>query len=255
MFDALIRGSLRRPWLVLGAALVLIALGLVATRRLPVDVLPDLSAPSVTVVTETEGLAPEEAERLVTLPIEQALGGAAGVRRIRSSTGIGISLVWVEFDWDVPVSAARQVVSERLSVARGSLPNGLEPALAPASSIMGEIMFVALTGAPGVSARDLRDTAETLVRRRLLAVTGIAQVVPIGGAVRQVHITLQPEKLMALGLGVEQVLERLRRASATTSGGVYVAGAQEYLIRGVGRFESPEAIGATVVAERAGVSV
>jgi CzcA family heavy metal efflux pump len=255
MFDALIQGSLRRPWLVLGAALLLLGLGLLAAQRLPVDVLPDLSAPSVTVVTETEGLAPEEAERLVTLPIEQALGGASGVRRIRSSTGIGISLVWVEFDWGVDVALARQVVTERLSVARGGLPNGVEPVLAPASSIMGEIMFVGLVGTPETSERDLRDTAETLVRRRLLAVSGMAQVVPIGGAVRQLQITLQPERLMALGLGAEQVLESLRKASDTTSGGAYVAGAQEYLIRGVGRFGSTEAIGAIVVAEREGVPV
>jgi CzcA family heavy metal efflux pump len=255
MFDALIQGSLRRPWLVLGAALLLVGLGFLAARRLPVDVLPDLSAPSVTVVTETEGLAPEEAERLVTLPIEQALGGASGVRRIRSSTGIGISLVWVEFEWDVDTAVARQVVSERLSVARGSLPAGMDPGLAPASSIMGEIMFVGLVGTPETSERDLRDVAETLVRRRLLSVTGMAQVVPIGGAVRQLHITLQPEKLMALGLGSEQVLQALRQASDTTSGGVYVARAQEYLIRGVGRFASPDTIAATIVAERDGVPI
>jgi CzcA family heavy metal efflux pump len=255
MFDALIRGSLRRPWLVLGAALLLLGLGLLAAKRLPVDVLPDLSAPSVTVVTETGGLAPEEAEKLVTLPIEQALGGASGVRRIRSSTGIGISLVWVEFEWDMEPLAARQVVSERLAIARASMPVGVEPSLAPASSIMGEIMFVGLQGTPDVSERDLRDVAETLVRRRLLAVSGMAQVVPIGGAVRQLHITLQPERLMTLGLGAEQVLEALRGASDTTSGGVYVAGAQDYLIRGVGRFSSPEAIGATVVSERDGVPV
>jgi CzcA family heavy metal efflux pump len=255
MFDALIRGSLKRPWLVLGAALLLLGLGLLAARRLPVDVLPDLSAPSVTVVTETGGLAPEEAEKLVTLPIEQALGGASGVRRIRSSTGIGISLVWIEFEWDVEPMQARQVVSERLAVARGSLPSGLEPALAPASSIMGEIMFVGVIGEPSVSDRDLRDAAETLVRRRLLAVSGVAQVVPIGGAVRQVHVTLQPDRLMALGLGAEQVLDSLRRASDSTSGGIYVAGAQDYLIRGVGRFDSLDGIAETWVAEREGVPV
>src|SRR5687767_2247665 len=179
MFDALIQGSLRRPWLVLGAALLLLGLGLLAAQRLPVDVLPDLSAPSVTVVTETGGLAPEEAEKLVTLPIEQALSGASGIRRIRSSTGIGISLVWIEFEWDIEPLAARHVVSERLAAARGAMPTGVEPSLAPASSIMGEIMFVGLSGTPDGSERDLRDVAETIVRRRLLAVSGMAQVVPI----------------------------------------------------------------------------
>jgi Cu/Ag efflux pump CusA len=255
MFDALIRGSLAKPWLVLGLALMLLGLGLFAAKRMPVDVLPDLSAPSVTVVTETFGLAPEEAEKLVTLPIEQSLGGASGVRRLRSSTGVGISLVWIEFEWDVDPLVARQVVSERLAVARGALPDGIEPSLAPASSIMGEIMFVGLTGTPDTSERDLRDVAETRVRRRLLAVSGIAQVVPIGGSVRQVHVTLQPERLMALGLGAEQVLESLRKAADTTSGGIYVAGSQEYLIRGVGRFDSLERMGETVVAERDGVPI
>jgi Cu/Ag efflux pump CusA len=231
MFDALIRGSLRRPWLVIGAAVLLFGLGLLAARRLPVDVLPDLSAASVTIVTEAEGLAPEEAERLVTLPIEQALGGAPGVRRLRSSTGIGISLVWVEFDWDVDNAVARQVVAERLSVARGALPDGIEPTLAPASSIMGEIMFVGLVGAPETSERALRDVAESLVRRRLLAVSGIAQVVPIGGAVRQIHVTLQPERLMALGLGSEQVLQALEQASDTRRGKAAVDGRNAVVLK------------------------
>src|SRR5262245_2084447 len=188
MFDAIIKGSLRHPWFVVLAGLVLLAFGLFAARTMPVDVLPDLSAPSVTVVTEANGLAPEEVEKLVTVPLEQALNGVSGLRRLRSSSAIGISLIWVELDWDVAPLAARQVVAEKLASARSSLPPGVEPVMAPASSIMGEIMFVGVTGEEGVSDGELRDIAEWVVRRRLLSVSGIAQVVPIGGATRQVQI-------------------------------------------------------------------
>jgi Cu/Ag efflux pump CusA len=125
MFDPIIRLSLRHPWAVIAAALLLLAVGLFESFRIPVDVLPELSAPSVTVVTEASGLAPEEVEKLVTLPLEQALNGSAGLRRIRSSSGVGISLIWVEFDWDVTPVVARQVVTEKLSAARSSLPAGI----------------------------------------------------------------------------------------------------------------------------------
>lgn len=163
MFDAIIRGSLKNPWLVIAATLVLVGLGVNALRTMPVDVLPELAAPSVTVLTETGGMAPEEVEKLVTIPLEQALNGAPGLRRLRSSSAVGISMVWVEFDWDVPALVARQVVAEKLVSARSSLPRGIEPSMAPASSIMGEIMFVSLTGTVqlqtdgfGVNARFLR---------------------------------------------------------------------------------------------------
>src|SRR5690349_18464496 len=179
MFDAVIKGSLRHPWLVVAAGLVLLIAGLFATITMPVDVLPDLSAPSVTVITEANGLAPEEVEKLITIPLEQDLNGSAGVRRIRSSSAIGISLIWVEFEWDVAPLVARQIVAEKLAAARSSLPVGVEPLMAPASSIMGEIMFVGLVGEGEPKEGELRDTAEWVVRRRLLGVSGIAQVVPI----------------------------------------------------------------------------
>src|SRR5215207_4108876 len=131
MFDAIIRISLKHAWLVVAAAVLLVGVGLFETSRMPLDVLPELSAPSVTVVTEANGLAPEEVEKLVTLPLEQALNGSAGLRRIRSSSGIGISLIWVEFDWDVAPLVARQVVAEKLTAARASLPTGIDPTMAP----------------------------------------------------------------------------------------------------------------------------
>src|SRR5215216_7952813 len=142
MFDSIIHASLKHPWLVVAAALLLVGVGLFETSRMPLDVLPELSAASVTIVTEANGMAPEEVEKLVTVPLEQSLNGSSGVRRIRSSSAIGISLVWVEFDWDVAPLMARQVVSEKLSASRSSLPAQIEPVMAPASSIMGEIMFV-----------------------------------------------------------------------------------------------------------------
>jgi CzcA family heavy metal efflux pump len=253
MLDPIIRLSLRQPWAVIAAALTLLALGLFEAFRIPVDVLPELSAPSVTVVTEASGLAPEEVEKLVTMPLEQALNGSPGLRRIRSSSGIGISLIWVEFDWNVEPMLARQVVSEKLSAARSSLPPGIAPDMAPASSIMGEIMFVGLAGKEGVSEVALRDTAEWVVRRRLLGMPGIAQVVPIGGGVKQLEIVLSPERLMQYAVGTTQVLEALEGVSESTPGGFHVAGPEEHLIRGVGRVRSLDELGRTVIHERDGV--
>jgi copper/silver efflux system protein len=255
MFDATIRSSLRHPWLVVLAFVVLVGVGLFETLRIPLDVLPELSAPSVTVVTEAKGLAPEEVEKLITVPLEQALNGSSGVRRIRSSSAIGISLIWVEFDWDVEPLVARQVVTEKLTASRSSLPADIEPVMAPASSIMGEIMFVGVTGEESVSPVELRDTAEWVVRRRLLGLPGIAQVVPIGGSVKQVEIVLSPDRLMQNRLGSTEVLQALEGLTESTPGGFYVAGQEEYLIRGVGRLSSLEALGHTLVRERNGVPV
>jgi CzcA family heavy metal efflux pump len=255
MFDWMIRSSLRHPWLVVSAALLLVGVGLFETSRMPLDVLPELSAPSVTVVTEANGMAPEEVEKLVTIPLEQTLNGSAGVRRIRSSSAIGISLVWVEFDWDVSPLVARQVVTEKLAAVRESLPPNLAPVMAPASSIMGEIMFVGLTGEPGVSGTQLRDTAEWQIRRRLLGLPGIAQVVPIGGAVKQVQIVLAPDRLMQHQMGATQVLEALKDLSQNTPGGFYIAGQEEYLIRGIGRASSFAELGQMLVVERNGVPI
>ena len=255
MFDAIIHSSLRRPWVVLALALLVTALGVDAIRKMPVDVLPELSAPTVTVVTEAQGLSPEEVEQTVTIPLEQALNGAAGIRRIRSSSAIGRSLIWVEFDWDVDSLVARQIVSERLRVAHGSRDDHPEPVLAPASSIMGEIMFVGLLAKEGVSQRELRTIADWDVRRPLLSVPGVAQVVAIGGEVAQVHVTLRPERLMRHELAAHDVVVALRGASAAGSGSFHVAGPQEYLVRAFGRPRSLDAFGRTVVAQKDGVPI
>jgi Cu(I)/Ag(I) efflux system membrane protein CusA/SilA len=255
MFDAMIRGSLRHRGLVIAGALLLVGVGLFETSRMPLDVLPELSAPSVTVVTEASGLAPEEVERLVTVPLEQSLNGLPGLRRLRSSSAIGISLIWVELDWDVSPVLARQIVAEKLAAARSSLPAGIEPVMAPASSIMGEIMFVGLTGQDGTTGTELRDAAEWLVRRRLLGLPGIAQVVPIGGDIKVIEVVLAPDRMMQHRIGATQVLEVLETMSESAPGGFYVAGQEEYLIRAVGRIGSLDELKRTVVGEREGVAI
>jgi CzcA family heavy metal efflux pump len=254
MLDSVIRSSLRHPWVVIAAAVVLLVVGLFESYRIPVDVLPELSAPSVTVVTEASGFSPEEVEKIVTVPLERALNGSSGLRRIRSSSGVGISLIWVEFDWEVEPLVARQIVAEKVAAARASLAPGLDPTLAPASSIMGEIMFVGLTGGEGVTEVALRDTAEWVVRPRLLGMPGIAQVVPIGGGKRQVEVVLSPERLMEQRLGTSEVLSALEGLSESAPGGFFVTGHEEYLVRGVGRVRSLEELGKTVISQRDGVA-
>ena len=255
MFDAIIGFSLRRPALVLLGAIIVVALGLDAARTMPVDVLPELTAPTVTVVTEAPGMSPEEVETAVTIPLEQALNGASGVRRIRSSTAVGLSLVWVEFEWDIDPFVARQIVSERLRVAHGTRGEHPEPVLAPQSSIMGEIMFVGLTSDQRMSNRALRTVAEWDVRRALLGIPGVAQVVVIGGDRSQVQLTLKPDQLMKLGLSTQDVVAAMRDASAAGTGSFHVAGAQEYLVRAYGRPDSLKELGRIVLARRDGVPI
>src|SRR5688572_21562948 len=188
MMDSLIRWSLHNRALVLVAAALLLIFGAYTATRMPVDVFPDLTAPTVTVITEAHGMAPTEVESQVTLPIESALNGAQNVRRVRSSTAVGLSIVWAEFDWGTDMQAARQTVTERLGSVTETLPSQVErPALAPASSIMGEVMFLALTAETESPGR-LREIAGNIVRRRLLSVPGVAQITVMGGGERQFQV-------------------------------------------------------------------
>ena len=255
MIDAIIRASLHNRLFVLASALGLMAWGFLRAREMPVDVFPDLSAPTVTVVTEAHGMAPEEVERLVTFPIEAALNGASGVRRVRSATSVGIAVVWVEFEWGADIYTARQVVAEKLQLVQAALPPELDPpVLAPISSIMGEILFIGLSSATQ-SPRALRTLADWEVRRRLLAVPGIAQVVPIGGGVQQFQVEVRPVDLAAYALTLDDVVAAVRASNENTSAGAYTEGGQNHLIYGLGRIGGVDDIARSVVATRGGMPV
>jgi copper/silver efflux system protein len=256
MLDSVIRWSIRNRLLVVATAALLLIAGIITAARMPVDVFPDLTAPTVTVLTEAHGMAPEEVETLVTFPIETAVNGATGVRRVRSSTSQGISIVWVEFDWGTEIFRARQIVTERLQLVGASLPAGAgPPVLAPISSIMGEIMLIAVTGTEAVSEMDMRVVADWTVRRRLLAVPGVSQVVPLGGEVRQYQVLVDPARLAAYDVSLHDVLRAAGTSNANASGGVFMESGQEYLIRGTGRVTSLDDIGSTVVAVSGGAPV
>jgi len=248
--ERLIRFSLRHRWLVLVGAALLTVLGGAWIASLPVDIFPDLSAPTVTVIAEAPGMAPEEIELLVTFPLESAVNGSPGVRRLRSVSADGISVLWVEFHWGTDIYQARQVVTERLQ--RVDLPVQVaRPELGPISSIMGEITFIAMTSTAssegGVSPMELRRLAETVVRRNLLSISGISQVVPIGGELRQLQVTVHPTDLSQHRVPLAQVLEAVARASRSPAAGFHVEGGQEYLVRGLGRARRPEEVAAAVV--------
>jgi copper/silver efflux system protein len=256
MLDSVIRWSIRNRLLVVATAALLLIVGTITAARMPVDVFPDLTAPTVTVLTEAHGMAPEEVETLVTFPIETSVNGATGVRRVRSSTSQGISIVWVEFDWGTEIFRARQIVTERLQLVGASLPAGAgPPVLAPISSIMGEIMLIAVTGTEAVSEMDMRVVADWTVRRRLLAVPGVSQVVPLGGEVRQYQVLVDPARLAAYDVSLHDVLRAAGTSNANASGGVFMESGQEYLIRGTGRVTSLDDIGSTVVAVSGGAPV
>ena len=251
----LISWSIEHHWMVLALSVVLAAAGLWTAPSMPVDVFPDLTAPTVTILVEGRGMAPDEMETLVTFPIEAAINGAADVRRVRSATAVGIAVVWVEFDWGTDVFRARQLVAEKLTLVSGTLPPQVEqPVLAPISSIMGEILFFAIS-----SDRDdplgLRTVADTVVRRRLLSVPGVSQVTPIGGAERQLQVIARPDQLRANNIAVNELLNGVRAASENTSAGIYVEGPQEYLLQTIGRARSADEVADTVLALRGDRSV
>ena len=247
MIDKTIGWSLKnRLFVVLGGLLLLVWGGYEASR-MPVDVFPDLTAPTVAIMTEAHGMAPEEVETLVTFPIETAVNGAAGVRRVRSSTGIGSSAVWVEFDWGTDIYHARQIISEKLQMVRGSLPPEIDaPIMQPISSIMGEVMFIALASEKH-STMDLKTMADWTLRKRLLGVEGVAQVIPIGGDTREYQVVISPSRLASYAITLDQVVEALKSTNENSSAGFYVEGGQEYLIQGLGRVHNPDDIGNTVL--------
>lgn len=252
MLNHIIRFSLEHRLMVLSLTVLLLGYGIyVITSGLDVDIFPDLNRPTVTVFTEATGLAPEEVEVLVTLPLEYALNGATNVERIRSQSAVGLSLLFVEFSWDSDIYRNRQIVAERLQLAAERLPEGLAPVLGPISSIMGEIMLVALqANSTDVSSLDIRTAADWLIRPRLLAVPGISQVTVIGGGVKQYQIYVSPDRLREYNVSLHELEAAVATTNENTSGGFLIGPNREFLIRNLGRTNSLEDIGEAVVAYR-----
>ncbi len=256
MLNQLIRFSLKNRLFLVAASVLLLAYGGYTIMHLPVDVFPDLNRPTVNVLTEAPGLAPEEVETLVTWPLETALNGAPGVKRVRSNSGIGLSILYVEFDWGIDIYRARQLVQERLQLASEKLPETVSPVMGPVSSIMGEIMLIGLSSEGGVTPpMDVRSIADWTIRQRLLTIPGISQVIAIGGGVKQYQILASPEKMSAFGVSLQQVLSAGEKAQLNTAGGFLEGANQEALIRNIGRTTSLNDIADTVVTTREGVPV
>lgn len=241
MLNAIIRASLKNRLVVLTVAFLLIAYGLYVTSTLPIDVFPDLNRPTVSILTEAHGLAPEEVETLVTLPIESALNGTPQVTRIRSSSGIGISIVYVEFEWGTEIFKNRQLVSERLQLVRSRLPEGMSPVMGPVTSIMGEIQFVGVLSPDGsVSQMELRSLADWVLRPRLMTLPGVSQIIVMGGEVKQYQILVSSDALQRRGISLEELKHILSEMSGNTTGGFIDLDEKEYLIRPLGRIETAE---------------
>ena len=247
MLNKIIRFSLNNRLLVLVASVLLMVAGVYTATRMDVDVFPDLNAPTVTVMTEAKGMAPEEVERLVTFPIETAVNGATDVRRVRSSSTTGFSIVWVEFDWGTDIYRARQIVSEKIATVMDALPQHVgTPTLGPQSSILGEMLFVGLT-ADTTSLRELRTLADWTIRPRLLATGGVAQVAVLGGEVKEYQILLNPEKMMHYGVSLGEVMEVVSGMNQNATGGTLYEYGNEYIIRGMLSTNNVDDIGRTVV--------
>lgn len=235
MFNFLVKASLNNRLMVLAAAAILVVWGSMSLSSIPVDVFPDLNKPTVTIMTEAEGLAPPEVEQLVGYPIETAMNGIAGVTRVRSVAGIGLSIVFAEFDWATDIYRNRQQVAERLSSIASQLPPGVTPQMGPVSSIMGEIMLIAVTGGDKADPMAVREVADFVIRPRLLSISGVSQVIPIGGEVRQYRVTPNIAALASLNVSVEQIETAIKSFGTNTGGGFVDQNDREYLIRNLGR--------------------
>ncbi|KAB2311450.1 efflux RND transporter permease subunit [Betaproteobacteria bacterium SCN2] len=236
MFKSLLDNSLSNRLLVIIASLALMAYGAFTLTRTPVDVFPDLNKPTVTLMTEAGGMAPEEVEQLITFPLETTMNGLPGVESVRSVSSAGLSFIYVTFDWRTDIFRARQMVSERLSSMEEGLPDGVTPRMGPISSIMGEIMQIAIPiDTAKISPMQVREYADWVLRPRLMAISGVAQVIPIGGEVRQFQVQPDTIRMAELGIAHDQLDDALRGFSANTSGGFLELNGREYLIRNLGR--------------------
>ena len=254
MFNTIIRASLANRLFVLIAGIAIMLYGLATLRTLPVDVFPDLNRPTVTLLAESDGLAPEEVELLVTFPIETAMNGMPGVNRVRSVSGVGLSIVYVEFDWSTDIYRARQQVSERLQLVREQLPSNVHAQMGPVSSIMGEIMLIAMSGETA-NPMILREIADFTVRPQILTVPGVSQVVPIGGEVRQYRVIPDPRRMASLNVSFDAIEKAIQQFGANTGGGFVDQKAREYLIRNIARTTKIDDLKNLVVTFREGQSI
>ena len=251
MLNKIISFSLHNRPVILFFSVLLMIVGIWTAYKMEVDVFPDLNAPTVVVMTEAQGMASEEVERLVTFPIETAVNGATDVRRVRSSSTTGFSVVWVEFDWGTDIYRDRQIVSEKLATIGDALPQGVgQPTLGPQSSILGEVMFIGLT-ADSSSMGDLRPLADWTVRPQLLATGGVAQVTVMGGDIMEYQIRIHPERMRHYGVTLTQVMDATRNMNRNASGGVLYERGNEYIVRGVLTTANTELLGQAVVATTA----
>jgi HME family heavy-metal exporter len=249
VFNRLVSASLRHRLIVLAVALILVCYGTLVLPRIPVDVFPDLNRPVVTLMIESEGLAPQEVEQLVTFPIERIMNGMPGVARVRSVSSVGLSIVYVEFDWGTDIFRNRQLVSERLALVREQLPRGTTPQMGPITSIMGEILLIAIAS-DQASPMEVREIADFVLRPQLLAIPGVAQVIPIGGEVRQYRVVPDPVAMHLLDITHNQIEGAVTRFGINSSGGFVDQQGREYLIRNVGLTRRLEDLRDTVVAYR-----
>ena len=255
MLDKIIRFSLNNKYLILLSSVLLVVFGVRTASRMDVDVFPDLTAPTVVVMTDCHGLTSEEVERLVSYPIETAMNGATGVRRVRSTSSQGFSFVWVEFDWGTDVFRARQVVSEKLVALEGQIPDKAgQPLLAPQASVMGEIFFVGLR-ADSTSMMDLRDLAEWQVQPLILATDGVANVTIIGGDYKQYQVVADPYKMAAYHVTMDELVSACATMSDNSSGGVVREFGNEYAVRGVARTSRPEELSRSLIKQVGGKPV
>ena len=259
MLNRIIKFSLNNRLSILIAAVVLMVIGIYTAKNAEVDVFPDLNAPTVVVMTEANGMAPEEVERIVTFPIETAVNGATNVRRVRSSSTTGFSIVQVEFDWGTDIYRARQIVTEKLSAIGESLPKSVgKPTLGPQSSILGEMMIIGLTideSNESLSMLDVREIADWIIRPRLLSISGVANVAVMGGDEKEYQVLLHPEKLRHHSVSVQEILDAVQEMNQNVSGGTLYEYGNEYLIRGVLSTKDVAELGQTVVKSVNGVPV
>ncbi|RDD92016.1 AcrB/AcrD/AcrF family protein [Acidovorax sp. BoFeN1] len=261
MFNWIVRNSLHNRLFVLAVAALLMVYGAITAWRTPVDVFPDLNKPLVTVLTEAGGMAPEEVEQLVTFPLETALNGMPGVTRVRSTSGVGLSILYAEFDWGTDIYRNRQLVAERLALVREQLPGGITPVMGPVSSIMGEVMLIALPltagdgKSPAATPMQAREYADFVLRPRLLSIPGVSQVIPIGGEVRQLRVEPDTARMAQFGVTLTQIEQALRGFAGNAGGGFIDLNSREFLIRHIGRTSRVEDLQGVAVAWKDGRAI